>query len=196
MARKLYAAGGYSAVTVRAVAEEVGITSGAIYKHFTSKEALFRALQRRALELFVEMASRDRPGDPLGHLRLYFWRYYEFSRQYPEYFTMLWADASVPPLDDTLPEHGPSLHRLGEDTDRRIARCVEAGLIPEGRHGEIARYLWATMHGCAVLQMEKRWNGPDQWVSVAIDTSLLAVRTGLFQLHDRLAPTDCDVPLP
>jgi AcrR family transcriptional regulator len=39
-AGKLFAASGFSATTVRAIATEVGILSGSLYRHFESKEAI------------------------------------------------------------------------------------------------------------------------------------------------------------
>jgi AcrR family transcriptional regulator len=181
VARELYAQGGYSAVTVRAVAARVGITSGAIYKHYSSKEDLFMALQERALELLVDFENSDEIVAPLEHLRLYYWRYYEFSQQHPEYFTMLWVDSSVPVLDESKPQYR-GIQRLREDNRRRIERCVDAGLIPPGEVPSIARFLMVTMHGCAVLQIahERRFSGPPQWVANALDASLLAVQHGLL----------------
>ena len=182
VARDLYARGGYAAVTVRAVAEKVGITSGAIYKHFSSKEDLFMSLQEQALALLVDIEGRDRHDDAIEQVRLYFWRYYEFSQGYPEYFRMLWVDSSAPNMADSKRQHH-GLRLLRNDSYQRIETCMTAGLFPPGDTSSIARYLWATVHGCAVLQMDTHRAGPDQWVADALDTSLLAVRNGLLQGH-------------
>lgn len=42
IAAKLFARGGYSATTVRDIADEAGILSGSLYHHFSSKEAIIR----------------------------------------------------------------------------------------------------------------------------------------------------------
>jgi len=54
-ARKLLAAGGTDAVTMRKVAAGVGITPMAVYRHFADRDALLNAL---ANEGFTELARR------------------------------------------------------------------------------------------------------------------------------------------
>lgn len=49
-AERLFAERGYSGVSMPAIAAAAGITAGAIYKHFVSKEQLFFLIVRRAVE--------------------------------------------------------------------------------------------------------------------------------------------------
>jgi TetR/AcrR family acrAB operon transcriptional repressor len=49
-AERLFAERGFSGVSMPAIAAAAGITAGAIYKHFTSKEQLFFSIVRRAVE--------------------------------------------------------------------------------------------------------------------------------------------------
>lgn len=49
-AEGLFASDGFDRVTMPAIAEASGITAGAIYKHFSSKAALFFEVVRRAVE--------------------------------------------------------------------------------------------------------------------------------------------------
>jgi len=51
-ATDLLSEGGYSAATVQAIADRVGVSSGALYRHFPSKAELF-------VEVFREAAKRD-----------------------------------------------------------------------------------------------------------------------------------------
>lgn len=53
IAAKLFANGGYSATTVRDIADEAGILSGSLYHHFSSKEAIAREILRTFLEGLV-----------------------------------------------------------------------------------------------------------------------------------------------
>lgn len=50
IAAKSFAAGGYSATTVRDISEEAGILSGSLYHHFSSKEAIAMEVLRSFLE--------------------------------------------------------------------------------------------------------------------------------------------------
>jgi AcrR family transcriptional regulator len=57
-AEKLFAEDGFDRVSMPAIAKASGITAGAIYKHFESKEELFFAVVRNAVET---TAMRERP---------------------------------------------------------------------------------------------------------------------------------------
>lgn len=50
IAAKLFATGGYSATTVRDIADEAGILSGSLYHHFSSKEAIALEVLRSFLD--------------------------------------------------------------------------------------------------------------------------------------------------
>ena len=49
IAARLFARGGYSATTVRDIADEAGILSGSLYHHFSSKEAIIREILEKYL---------------------------------------------------------------------------------------------------------------------------------------------------
>lgn len=50
IAARLFASRGYSATTVRDIAEEAGILSGSLYHHFASKEAIFQEILRSFMD--------------------------------------------------------------------------------------------------------------------------------------------------
>jgi AcrR family transcriptional regulator len=62
---KLVAQGGIEAATVRAIAREVGVTEGAIYRHYPSKEELYWQAYRRIIEVMIhekeELIARGLP---------------------------------------------------------------------------------------------------------------------------------------
>jgi|SRR5581483_1341344 len=53
-AERLFASGSYDGVSMPEIAKAAGITAGAIYRHFDSKEALFFEVVRRAVEAAPE----------------------------------------------------------------------------------------------------------------------------------------------
>lgn len=66
----LVAGGGFSALTIQAVAQQAGIATGAIYKHFESKAQLCAEIFRLATEKEVGMVSQAalREGRPSARL--------------------------------------------------------------------------------------------------------------------------------
>lgn len=67
-ALKIVAAHGLSGFTTAAIAREVGLTEGAIFRHFASKEEIVLAALDRVEELFEEGAPGS-DGEPLDRLR-------------------------------------------------------------------------------------------------------------------------------
>ena len=64
-ARRLFATNGFPATSIQEIVEEAGVTRGAMYHHFTSKEELFEAVFKReqdALGERVRAAAMRRKG--------------------------------------------------------------------------------------------------------------------------------------
>jgi AcrR family transcriptional regulator len=70
VAGELFAERGVAAVGVGEIAEKVGITGGAVYRHFAGKDALFEAVALTALDAFVGCAARERPSGATADERL------------------------------------------------------------------------------------------------------------------------------
>lgn len=56
---QLFAERGFDAVSTSMIAERLGITKGALYRHFESKQAIFDAIWDRMLALDAERAAED-----------------------------------------------------------------------------------------------------------------------------------------
>lgn len=56
---KLFARHGFTAVSTSMIAGELGITKGALYRHFTSKQEIFDSIIQRMFELDEQRASED-----------------------------------------------------------------------------------------------------------------------------------------
>lgn len=54
---KLFAADGYEAVSVSMIAKKVGITKGALYRHFQSKSHIFESVVKRMEDMDTERAG-------------------------------------------------------------------------------------------------------------------------------------------
>ena len=100
-ARDLFVTEGYQNVSLRKIAERIEYSPAAIYGYFASKDDIFLALAEEGFRLLgdpqrAEAADARRPPSPLDRLRGIFWHFYEFSRQHPQYFLLMFVDHSVP----------------------------------------------------------------------------------------------------
>lgn len=175
----LYRHEGYGAVTMRAIAQQLGFSAPAIYNYFLSKEEIFVALQERGLQLMAEVVLQPSTDDPLDDLRSIFVQYYKFSQSHPEYFTLLYVDPSTPHLNTKI----EPLVRMTEETTARVRRCVDAGVVPRDVGGMLTGVLWAHVHGSAVLRQVQAMAPNSDFEALAmvgLDTTLAAVKAGLF----------------
>jgi AcrR family transcriptional regulator len=85
-AREIAAAEGWSAVTIRRVAEKIEYSPPVIYEHFSSKEQIVVELMRRGFREMLEAmrAARDAHKDPVEALLAIGQAYWSFSVGHPE----------------------------------------------------------------------------------------------------------------
>src|SRR6266850_268141 len=100
-ARELCVTEGFQQVSIRKIAERIEYSPAAIYGYFPSKDDIFFALAEEGFRLLGDPAAvrhdpalRDAP--PIERVRAVFRRLYEFSRDQPQYFALMFVDRSVP----------------------------------------------------------------------------------------------------
>src|SRR5262249_17943445 len=156
-ALSLYRHEGYGAVTMRAIALELGFSAPAIYNYVLSKEEIFLVLQDRGLRMLADAVLSPPTDDPLEDLKQIFRRYYQFTKDHPDYFTLMYVDPSTPPIN----LENEALKRMTAETTRRVKRCIEQGIFPPGAEVVSNGLLWSVVHGAAVLRQLQQ-AAPDQ----------------------------------
>jgi AcrR family transcriptional regulator len=158
VARELFAAEGYEAVTMKKIADRLGITPTAIYFHFADKAALIEELTTADWTAF---ARKFEPAlaepDPIARLRLAAHGYIEFARAHPNHYRLLFM----------TPPRGPAPPRRG-DAGRDIHAMIHAAVVEALATGRfrpqftdatiISQALWASVHGIAALHIVKGAN--------------------------------------
>lgn len=177
-ARQLYGEGGYGAVTMRTIAHEMGFSARAIYHYFASKDDLFMALKEEGGRLYAQEFPLRESGDPLDDARAMFLEYYEFSKAHPDYFSLMFVDASTPIAEGVL----RAFRRGGSPaSDKQIQRCIDAGIFPSSTDAtELRMFLWAVVHGPAALRIAQGDTGTeyDDFAANALDVAMAAARDG------------------
>ena len=181
-ALELFIADGYGQVSIRNIAAKVEYSPGAIYSYFPSKDEIFFAL---AEEGFREIGGRQFAGspsdDPLGDVRAVAWRLYEFSKDQPQYFSLVFLDRHVPRVSKEY-ERFSFISDMKSRALAQVERCIEDGIFPATTDSEVAlRLLFAPVIGIAALRLSNRMQpdvDADALIRDAIETMLAGIRAG------------------
>jgi AcrR family transcriptional regulator len=181
------------AVSMRAIADTVGVTPPSIYLHFSDKADLIRAVCERSFAAFDEVVERagTTTDDPVESLRRRARAYVQFGLDKPEQYRILFmgkAGGVADPVDiANMPGSVAFLH-LVEAVERALAAgALRPGLDPF----LVATGLWAAAHGMTSLLISlPTFPWPD--VDVLVDHVCESMTYGLA----RRPHTQPDVPSP
>jgi AcrR family transcriptional regulator len=180
-ARDLFVAEGYHSVSIRKIAERIEYSPAAIYSYFASKDDIFFALAEEGFRILTSGPACSDDKDPLDSIRNVFWRIYEFSKSYPEYFALMFVDRNVPRISQDWGRFDV-MRKMNASVVACIQRAIEAGLFPSGSHADaIFRILGTAIHGAAVSRLSQRGAPQDDADALACDTleaALAGLRAG------------------
>ena len=136
-------------VSIRAIADAVGITAPSIYRHFSDKDELLNAIcERRFIELNAAFESADSVADPVDRLRELGRSYGRFALEHPEHYRVLMmTTSSREKLSEDATEGQKAFGRLVE----AVSACQLEGRIKNGDPAAIAVVLWSGVHGLVSL---------------------------------------------
>jgi AcrR family transcriptional regulator len=142
-----------SGVSIRSVADAVGVTSPSIYLHFADKEALLDAVVTDVFaELDQAMVSAAAGLElPLERLCAFGMAYVRFAVAHPAHYRLATMDhfALPPESDKTL------VDSAFQHLSQTVAECMQAGVFATGDPAPVAFEMWAAAHGIAALVIAK-----------------------------------------
>ena len=152
-ARDLVATDGMHALSMRAVAERVGVSATAIYHYFDGKQALVdRVVETgfRRVREYLEEAARGHQRGSFERLVALGEAYARFALENREYFRVIFGThTGHPKVIDDLPASG------GFDLLREcLVNGMASGAIrPHPSPDLVAIYLWSLVHGLVTLEL-------------------------------------------
>lgn len=146
-----------SAISIRAIADAVGITPPSIYLHFSDKEELLLevcATNFDAVSKAVEEAAAGAP-DPLEALRRASLAYARFGMQHPEAYRVLFMRKAASPEREEI-ELGQLLSSSGYSwLIGAVQSCMDAGLMRRTDPLLAAVGVWSLVHGITSLMIAR-----------------------------------------
>lgn len=173
-AERIFVREGYAGATIRRIAEEVGVSSTAIYLHFRDKAEMLLEIGEGA---FSELAQRNaairaEPMAPADRVRRMLEAYLDFALANPNAFRLA-LDSAAGEAASATPEAASELgHACYLEFEQAVAELADDGrlLAPPD---VAAQALWAAVHGLASLLITKTgfpWADPRRVQRTLLDS--------------------------
>ncbi len=150
VAEGLFAAHGPDGVTMRELADALGVSSMTPYRYFKDKDAILAAVRTRAFNRFAEAMEEARArlrevsgGEP-GNA------YLDFALANPAAYRMMF-DVNQPTASD-YPDLVVAMDRARLTMGAGLRELAEQGKI-KGDIGLMAHVYWSVMHGAVMLEL-------------------------------------------
>jgi len=157
-AHRLFDREGAEAVSMRRVADAVGITPMAIYRHFPNREALLKRLSDDSFNVAAkEWKARSHHPDPMERLIAIADPYLEYALSHPHLFDHAFSE----PREDA--RRFPEDFRAGLSPTFNVAvevirEQMAAGFLEPDDPHDVGMAIWAQQHGLIALYRAGRFS--------------------------------------
>ena len=174
-AERIFVECGYEGATIRRIADEVGVSSTALYMHFRDKSEILVEICSEAFSRLVDanstLAATDM--DPVLRVRRMLEVYVAFGFENPNAYQLVFCPSTA----EIPPDKQEALNALGARTyelfSGAVAKIRESGrLITDDVHAA-AQILWTGPHGLVSLVIIRptfEWAERDALVTLMLDS--------------------------
>ena len=141
------------AVSIRSVAQRVGVTPPSIYLHFADKDALLDAVCARYFEKLDEEMQRAAVNQPsaIEVLRAQGLAYVRFALKTPELYRIATMGEGSPGSDVDVALNSSAFEHMRSAIEALMAE----GVYPAGDSTAFVMELWAAAHGVAAMLISR-----------------------------------------
>ena len=184
VAKKLFVGEGYERTTIRRIAEQLGISSTALYVYFSDKYAILEEISDTTFKILKADLDRviKEVHDPVDRLKEAITFYIRFGLEHPNEYQLTFNTRKAEEKEHQI-DKGPA---LGHETFNRF-RAVVSGAVAAKSDDEldgITQQLWTAMHGLVVLKTlwpSFPWTNSERLIdghASMLVSGVLASRTG------------------
>jgi AcrR family transcriptional regulator len=155
-AERIFVAEGYEGATIRKIADEVGVSSTALYMHFRDKDEILHEICLAAMQALLEQNSAiaAQPVEAVTKVRLMLEAYVRMGLEHPNAYRLVFCS----PLREDDADRGATAE-IGSLCYERYAGAVR-GIAAAGRlriadPDCAAQALWAACHGLVALMITR-----------------------------------------
>jgi AcrR family transcriptional regulator len=173
-AERIFVAEGYEGATIRKIADEVGVSSTALYMHFQDKGCILLEICERTLTLLLER-NREiaaKPLDPVVRTKMMLEAYMRWGMEHPNAYQLVYCGRPIQsglwPEDNTR-----DVSSGAYDAFCTVVREIAAvGRLRTGTADSAAQALWMSCHGVVALLASRphfNWADRDELIQVTLD---------------------------
>ena len=170
---------GVDALTLRAVGQKLGVSRTALYRHFTDKSALLAAVAGEGFHtLRVQLVEAwEHGGRGVEAFEAMGAAYVRFAVANPSYYRVMFGgfvhDGTT---DPELAQEGAGAFQALVDA---LVALQQNGLMRQDEPLQMARFIWAVVHGVAMLTIDGRLGLRAMETDELVRYALTRVRTGV-----------------
>jgi AcrR family transcriptional regulator len=173
-AERIFVAEGYDGATIRKIADEVGVSSTALYMHFPDKSAILLEICERTMGVLLER-NRDiaaKPIDAVVRVKMMLEAYMLWGIEHPNAYQLVYA-AGRPQTATWATSAADDLGLQCYDIFSGVVREIAAaGRLRNGTANSAAQALWMSCHGVVALIAARPgfgWADTDELIRVTLD---------------------------
>jgi AcrR family transcriptional regulator len=152
-AERIFIAEGYEGATIRKIADEVGVSSTALYMHFQDKGCILLEICERTLRLLLDRNGEiaAKPLDAVVRVKMMLEAYMRWGMEHPNAYQLVYS-APRPPAADGWPDATGDLSTQCYDIFCGVVREIAAnGRLRTGSADSAGQALWMSCHGVVAL---------------------------------------------
>lgn len=141
---------GYEALTIRKLAERVGMATMSVYSYFADKQAILMAVAEDTFDVLARRVEQKMPADPIEALRVGLREFVAFGLENPNEYQTIFM---TPQLHEHEEKEMQEL-QAGNPALQGMLRAVNAAIAAGEMRGDalaIATMLWTVSHGAISL---------------------------------------------
>jgi len=180
-AEAIFVRDGHAGATIRKIADEVGVSSTALYMHFRDKDQILKEICDTAIATMLANNTEisRRPIDAVSRVRMMLQAYMDFGLENPNAYRLVFCDTvdegAQAPSDPT----GDLTGDLGAQTYERfksvVAELAQQARLRYGDTDTATQMLWMACHGLVALRITRprfEWRAADALAAAMLDSLL------------------------
>lgn len=173
-AERIFIAEGYEGATIRKIADEVGVSSTALYMHFPDKGCILLEICERTLRQLLETNTEiaAKPLDPVVRVKMMLEAYMRWGLEHSNAYQLVYSQAR-PLSAQVWPEDTVDLSTQCYEIFSGVVREIAAsGRLRTGTADSAAQAMWMSCHGVVALLSARptfAWCAQEELMQVTLD---------------------------